>query len=720
MAVRTAVSLACFVLWVACSQSKLQGGQGQLVAPASLDFGTVFVGATPVRQLSLGNGGDAQLSLSAVVKGDPQVSLSSARDFTVAEGASAAVSITLAATQVGPVSATLSIAGDATALVPITANVLADLSCPQSVACNVQTFDPNAGTCIGSPAADGTSCNDGNLCEADETCIGGVCKGSALTCDDQNVCTTDYCTAAQGCQHLDNSASCQGTNPCQIYYCDPVKGCQSTQASDGTPCSAEIQCQQATVCFQGQCVGVAVPDGTPCVAPKDPCAKDATCRSGQCDSPTADALQPGDILWKAVASELSDGDGGELPYDGGNVPGWRAAAAVDALGDLYLDDDDWDGGGSLVSLDVCGQERWRTNQWGPSSNAWTNGRHLLMDDGAIVVTVAADQSFLAQSTTDGQLLWRDDLTGAGLNVAALQGFMIKDIALSNDDVFYFTAEWFQSDGDGGTDMYGLVGGLLANGQTKFAVIEPAFDYATGWPSFGYPLLVDANEDLYTVLDHGDGNAAIQSFDQTGGLRWTLPVSRGGLNSLSDDQGLFLEPTSMTAFDSNGAVQWSDTEPATVVVPTGHSPIVEVDGTEVVTRERDGGSSWYGTIESYAAGGAPGWTFPLPAGEFPVSSHVLDTQGDIYFATNRERLVALDGTAGKLTWQMDLPTQGPMYMGVMALTPASSLVVSARRELFSVYAGAPMASSPWPRFRGDNQNRSCPLPSAPGGGGSPSP
>ena len=107
---------------------------------------------------------------------------------------------------------------------------------------------------------------------------------------------------------------------------------------------------------------------------------------------------------------------------------------------------------------------------------------------------------------------------------------------------------------------------------------------------------------------------------------------------------------------------------------------------------------------------------MASGEFPESSHLLDAQGLVYLVTSAFRLVALDAASGAVAWQIRLPTEGPIYNGVLALTPAGSLVASARRELFGVYAGSPLASSPWPRFRGGNDNRSCPSPTP----GPPSP
>jgi outer membrane protein assembly factor BamB len=140
-------------------------------------------------------------------------------------------------------------------------------------------------------------------------------------------------------------------------------------------------------------------------------------------------------------------------------------------------------------------------------------------------------------------------------------------------------------------------------------------------------------------------------------------------------------------------------------------VVAPDGTASVERNRDGGGDWHGTIEDYGTDGGLEWSFSMSSGEVAYSSHTLDTNGTIYFATNMQRLFAIDSSTGSLLWQTDLPTLGPMYQGVLALTPAGSLIASASRELFSIYAGAPLATSPWPRFRGTNANASCPSPSS---------
>ena len=45
-------------------------------------------------------------------------------------------------------------------------------------------------------------CNDGNQCTSGDRCSGGVCTGGPqISCDDHDLCTTDSCNPASGCQH---------------------------------------------------------------------------------------------------------------------------------------------------------------------------------------------------------------------------------------------------------------------------------------------------------------------------------------------------------------------------------------------------------------------------------------------------------------------------------------------------------------------------------------
>jgi len=74
--------------------------------------------------------------------------------------------------------------------------------------CNKNICDGKIGKCAMTPVAAGKSCSDGNACTAGDVCgkDGGgkhTClAGSAVKCDDNNVCTKDSCDKAKGCVHI--------------------------------------------------------------------------------------------------------------------------------------------------------------------------------------------------------------------------------------------------------------------------------------------------------------------------------------------------------------------------------------------------------------------------------------------------------------------------------------------------------------------------------------
>ena len=75
------------------------------------------------------------------------------------------------------------------------------LSCSDGNVCTTDSCNAVTG-CQYVAVANGTSCTDGNVCNGAETCQGGTCAaGTALSCSDGNVCTTDSCNAVTGCQH---------------------------------------------------------------------------------------------------------------------------------------------------------------------------------------------------------------------------------------------------------------------------------------------------------------------------------------------------------------------------------------------------------------------------------------------------------------------------------------------------------------------------------------
>src|SRR4029077_1560013 len=180
------------------------------------------------------------------------------------------------------------------------------LNCNDNNVCTSDTCDPVAG-CQHTAVTNGTSCSDGNVCNGVETCQAGACvAGTALNCNDNNVCTTDTCDPVAGCQHtpVTNGTSCSdgnvcngvetcqagacapGTalncndnNPCTSDTCDPVAGCQHTPVTNGTSCSDGNVCNGVETCQAGACApGTALNcnDNNPCTS--DACDPVAGCQ----------------------------------------------------------------------------------------------------------------------------------------------------------------------------------------------------------------------------------------------------------------------------------------------------------------------------------------------------------------------------------------------------------------------------------------------------------
>ncbi len=103
-------------------------------------------------------------------------------------------------------------------------------------------------------ALDQVPCDDHNACTRNDTCIRGLCKGTAFTCP----APKDQCKVAGDC--------------------DPQKGCVVQDAPDGTPCDDQDPCTDNDVCRDGVCQGTAktCDDGLKCTS-------DA-CSSGSCVS----------------------------------------------------------------------------------------------------------------------------------------------------------------------------------------------------------------------------------------------------------------------------------------------------------------------------------------------------------------------------------------------------------------------------------------------------
>lgn len=92
---------------------------------------------------------------------------------------------------------------------------------------------PQTGDCYPQYYADGTSCDDGNLCTAFDACHAGWCVGV---------------------EYYDCSVSAPPGDCMGPPLCDPVTGCYRNPLPDGSPCFTDDGCTTASACFGGVCV----------------------------------------------------------------------------------------------------------------------------------------------------------------------------------------------------------------------------------------------------------------------------------------------------------------------------------------------------------------------------------------------------------------------------------------------------------------------------------
>ena len=126
------------------------------------------------------------------------------------------------------------------------------------------------------------ACSDGNPCTVNDQCGDGQCvAGVELDCDDGNPCTEDACTETGVCGNEPVEAECDDANACTIgdvcvdgwckapaildcndddvctsNYCDPAVGCVSS--TNTAPCNDENSCTIDDLCQEGLCVGEVV------------------------------------------------------------------------------------------------------------------------------------------------------------------------------------------------------------------------------------------------------------------------------------------------------------------------------------------------------------------------------------------------------------------------------------------------------------------------------
>jgi len=153
----------------------------------------------------------------------------------------------------------------------------APIDCDDGIACTDDSCDPGTGSCVNDPVAEGTSCDDGDLCTTNDQCSSGVCGGTSPDCDDGNVCTTDSCDPGTGCVNVANSEPCNDGIACTTGDVCSSGACNGTEdnslCSDGNDCTDDV----CTVD-----IGCSNPNNTAFCDDGDACTDNDQCSSGSC------------------------------------------------------------------------------------------------------------------------------------------------------------------------------------------------------------------------------------------------------------------------------------------------------------------------------------------------------------------------------------------------------------------------------------------------------
>ena len=134
------------------------------------------------------------------------------------------------------------------------------------------------------PDSPAFACNDANPCTMTDVCVGGTCRGSAINCGDNNVCTDDSCNVATGaCVHTnlssatlcDDGSTCTNSDHCESGTCT---GMGTVCPDDGNQCTTGM-CNAGG---GGACTHVALPPGSGCNADSNLCTVRDTCQGTAC------------------------------------------------------------------------------------------------------------------------------------------------------------------------------------------------------------------------------------------------------------------------------------------------------------------------------------------------------------------------------------------------------------------------------------------------------
>ncbi len=226
--------------------------------------------------------------------------------------------------------------------------------CEDNNPCTDDICDPAIG-CVNDVKDDGTSCDDGNMCNGVSTCQEGACtettepvtcsasdvchdvgtcepstgvcsdpaKDDGTSCDDGNMCNGVSTCQEGACTETTEPVACSASDVCHdVGTCEPSTGvCSDPAKDDGTSCDDGNMCNGVSTCQEGACTETTEP--VTCDAPGE-CQNPGVCdpEDGICDySPnTGDTCDDGNACTKNdVCVDGSCTPGAAISCDDGNV-----------------------------------------------------------------------------------------------------------------------------------------------------------------------------------------------------------------------------------------------------------------------------------------------------------------------------------------------------------------------------------------------------------------
>jgi hypothetical protein len=212
-------------------------------------------------------------------------------------------------------------------------------TCPAPDACHVGLCDEAQKACSSMVGNDGAACMQSDKCFSSGVCAGGTCLGTApVDCTFLNgPCSQGQCDPALGCQAVPanngascddglfctvndtcNGGACSGTpmtcpplmSQCQVNVCsEALKGCVAAASSDGTSCSTNNPCLSGATCTAGACGGgVPANQGMPCMGVGGPCVTNFQCNAGTCAGTPITVCGGGDGCCPAGCTPANDPD----------------------------------------------------------------------------------------------------------------------------------------------------------------------------------------------------------------------------------------------------------------------------------------------------------------------------------------------------------------------------------------------------------------------------